>query len=312
MSQPRRALLADSGIAEDAIASPRRSASPRLAGKLALPTGIAAPLAAVLAVSMITTAAGAPAQTTATTTTESAAEVAARVAARGTYTQTSSVTVAQEKQITRDQTRPTLSNVLTEVALKAAGTRYTTTDLTVRQTPAKDAKALGTLSTGTGIKITDATFGAYRQVIYNGKAGWVLNAKLTSKKPSGASGSVTSAECRLGSAVESGLKANTIKIYRSLCANFPKITSYGGVRADSLPYHPSGRALDAMLPSVSDSALGWQMAEFLVAHASEFNIDHIIFRQQLWVPGQGWSAMEDRGSTTANHYDHVHVAVASN
>jgi hypothetical protein len=25
--------------------------------------------------------------------------------------------------------------------------------------------------------------------------------------------------------------------------------------------------------------------------------------------GEGWRAMPDRGSATANHYDHVHIAV---
>jgi hypothetical protein len=311
-------LLEESGIAEEAVTTPRRSVR-KVVGKMAIPVGITAPLAAVLAVSFLTTASGAALPGSTSATAKPASTVASRVAARGAYTQSASVSVADEKRISRDTQRPDLSEGFTAVPLKAKATRYSTSGLTVRQTPLKDAASLGTLSSGSEIKITDATFGSYQQILYKNKPGWVLASKLTSKKPasdassasSSASGSVSEAPCRLGSAVESGLKAHTIEIYRSVCASFPAITSYGGVRADSMEWHPTGRALDIMLPSVSDVALGNQIVAFVIAHASEFNVNHIIYRQRVWLPGQGWSGMEDRGSITANHYDHVHVAVSS-
>lgn len=37
-----------------------------------------------------------------------------------------------------------------------------------------------------------------------------------------------------------------------------------------------------------------------------------IFEQHIWssrLPQQGWNKMEDRGSITQNHYDHVHISV---
>ena len=40
----------------------------------------------------------------------------------------------------------------------------------------------------------------------------------------------------------------------------------------------------------------------------------LIYRQSIWnaaYPDRGWRAMEDRGSSTANHYDHVHVSVSA-
>jgi hypothetical protein len=58
--------------------------------------------------------------------------------------------------------------------------------------------------------------------------------------------------------------------------------------------------------------LGWQVAEFLRAHAAEFNLYDVIYAQRIFTQeraSEGWRAMSDRGSTTANHYDHVHVAV---
>jgi hypothetical protein len=39
---------------------------------------------------------------------------------------------------------------------------------------------------------------------------------------------------------------------------------------------------------------------------------YIIYRQRIWdvrMPSSGWVPMEDRGSITANHYDHVHISV---
>ncbi len=323
MATPRRALLAESDSVEETASAPRRSANKRALRTFVKPIGLTAPIAAVMALSVLTTASGATTQDTtaaSTSSAESSEDTESRVASgRGEYTKSASsspsVSASEEKQITRETQRPAIPATMTAEPLKAIATRYATSNLTVRQTPVKTAKSLGTLTSGTAVKITATTFGEYRKIIYkNNTAGWILNSKLTATKPAAsstaasASAPVSTAACRLGTSVESGLVANSIEIYRSVCANFPKITTYGGVRADSLPYHPSGRALDIM---TSDADYGNQITAYLIAHASEFNIDHIIFRQRLWVPGQGWSTMSDRGSATANHMDHVHVAVAS-
>ena len=61
----------------------------------------------------------------------------------------------------------------------------------------------------------------------------------------------------------------------------------------------------------SDVALGTAIAEFLRSHAS-LHLYDILWRQQIWTPvraSEGWRGMSSRGSTTANHYDHVHVSV---
>jgi len=124
---------------------------------------------------------------------------------------------------------------------------------------------------------------------------------------SGTSGSM--APCPSGSAVENGLRPNAIKVHRDVCHKFPQLTSYGGVRADSLPEHPSGRALDIM---ISSNATGWEVARYLRANAGRLGISQVIFDQQIWTvqrSGEGWRMMPDRGGTTANHRDHVHVTV---
>jgi hypothetical protein len=44
--------------------------------------------------------------------------------------------------------------------------------------------------------------------------------------------------------------------------------------------------------------------------AGTLNIKYIIWKQRIWHPGGGgWEPIEDRGSVTANHYDHVHISV---
>ncbi|WP_280387509.1 hypothetical protein [Nocardia wallacei] len=71
--------------------------------------------------------------------------------------------------------------------------------------------------------------------------------------------------------------------------------------------HGAGLALDFM---VSDSAQGDAIAEFVLANSDRLGVSYVIW-QQRYNDGSGWSTMEDRGSPTANHYDHVHVSFSS-
>ena len=70
--------------------------------------------------------------------------------------------------------------------------------------------------------------------------------------------------------------------------------------------HPSGNALDYMV--LGDTGLGNAIVQYHIAHWDELGVDYLIYQQRyLGSPGGSWSAMEDRGSPTANHMDHVHV-----
>ena len=82
----------------------------------------------------------------------------------------------------------------------------------------------------------------------------------------------------------------------------------GGTRASAADPggHPSGLALDWMV--LGDNALGDAIVDYHIAHWDELGVDYIIYRQRiLQSPGGSWSGMADRGSATANHFDHVHV-----
>jgi hypothetical protein len=70
--------------------------------------------------------------------------------------------------------------------------------------------------------------------------------------------------------------------------------------------HPSGKALDYMV--LGDTALGNAIVQYHIDHWDELGVEYIIYKQRiLQSPNGSWSTMEDRGSPTANHMDHVHV-----
>ena len=82
----------------------------------------------------------------------------------------------------------------------------------------------------------------------------------------------------------------------------------GGTRASATDPggHPSGLALDYMV--LGDTALGEAIIAYHVAHWNELGVEYLIYKQRmLSSPGGSWVGMEDRGSPTANHMDHVHV-----
>jgi hypothetical protein len=80
--------------------------------------------------------------------------------------------------------------------------------------------------------------------------------------------------------------------------------------------HPVGRACDFMIssgqPTAQEAQLGYDIANWVKSNAKRLGIYYIIYRQHIWNPArarEGWRLMEDRGSVTANLYDHVHVSV---
>ena len=93
------------------------------------------------------------------------------------------------------------------------------------------------------------------------------------------------------------------------------IKTVGGYRdsATEPTGHPAGLAADFMVPRTSAGrAQGQALADYAKQHASELGIDYIIWYQQIWSTGragESWRPMEDRGSDTENHRDHVHINV---
>ncbi len=187
------------------------------------------------------------------------------------------------------------------------GSRYTEVALKVRKTPDADADVVTVLDAADKVKITDVTEDGFRQIVYKDKPRWVKAEFLSKSKPeASASGGLSTAPCASGSGVEGGIGANAIAAHRAICARFPQVTAYGGYRAGSAN-HSSGRALDVMV----SGAAGQEIADWARANASALGITEVIHAQRIWTTqraGDGWRGMSDRGSATANHYDHVHLS----
>jgi hypothetical protein len=99
---------------------------------------------------------------------------------------------------------------------------------------------------------------------------------------------------------------------------FGPFSSIGCFRAEASGEHPLGRACDFMLstggvmPSASNVQRGYDIAAWAQANASRLGIMYMIYRQKIWdvrMASAGWVPMADRGSITANHFDHVHISV---
>ncbi len=219
----------------------------------------------------------------------------------------------------------------------AAGTKYAQSDLTVRAQASDDAESLGSIKEAGKVSITDKVVSGFRQIAFNGKVGYVSDAQLGAKAPvkeTPKPAESTAAKAPAKSAAKSsapaapaggssekysgsgeysgptvlGLKPRAMVVYNAVTAKW-SFTSIGGYRAsNNRSNHGLGGAIDFM--TYKDSAKGWEVAKYVAANADAFKVDHIIFEQKIWTPYRPyWRPMEDRGSITANHYDHVHVSV---
>lgn len=188
---------------------------------------------------------------------------------------------------------------------------WTTVDLNLWTSAQKDARKVGLLGDTKKVLVTGRKTPERVELVIGGKSRWVTAGYLSVEKPvaekstdSGSSSGSLDAGCSNGSAVPSGVSANIVAVHQAVCASFPEITSYGTFRGDG--EHAQGIAVDIMV----SGDRGWQVAEFIRSNYSELGVSYLIYSQQIWSVdrgGEGWRGMSDRGSTTANHYDHVHV-----
>lgn len=179
---------------------------------------------------------------------------------------------------------------------------WTTATLNLWNQPGKGAKKLGELPDGKKVPVTGRKFGNRVEVVVNNKARWVTAGYLSKDKPFTLGGS-----CTNGTSVDAGASASIKKVHEAVCAEFPEISVYGALRGGGGD-HGSGHAVDIMV----SGERGWQVAEFVRKYYSELGVSYVIYSQSIWSVergGEGWRGMSSRGSTTANHYDHVHVSV---
>ncbi|MET0896532.1 MAG: glycoside hydrolase, partial [Mycobacterium sp.] len=109
----------------------------------------------------------------------------------------------------------------------------------------------------------------------------------------------------VGVASEAGLQPNAVMAARAVSMQFPQIADIDGVRPDSKPWHPSGLAIDIMIPnpeSPEGIALGDQIHAFAMSNAGRFGIQDVIWRGTYYTPA-------GPQSSGYGHFDHVHITV---
>ena len=121
-----------------------------------------------------------------------------------------------------------------------------------------------------------------------------------------------------GSPAERGLTPDALMVLRSVNAQFGPHTYAGIGDRPNRSDHPSGRAVDVMITNWSTPtgiAEGDQIASWVQAHAREFGVTYIIWRDRIWnTSSRDWSSYTHPNGPTSDptlrHLDHVHVSVA--
>ncbi|HEX5918660.1 MAG TPA: hypothetical protein VFY76_12435 [Nocardioides sp.] len=236
------------------------------------------------------------------TTTVSRSQI--RTAAKAESAARKRIAAAREEARTDKRARQ-LADKLDEVV-------WTTEVLNLWDGPSDKSDKHGVIGALKKVSVTGREQLGRTQVVVDGQSRWVTSAYLSQDKPKpekvqakAAAGPSLGGACANGSSIDAG-RASLYEIHDAVCANWPEITSYGTWRSDG--EHGQGRAIDIMVSGDT----GWAVAEFLRANYAALGIEYIIYSQQMWSverSGEGWRGMSDRGSVTANHYDHVHVTV---
>ncbi|WP_214108431.1 hypothetical protein [Acrocarpospora catenulata] len=114
-----------------------------------------------------------------------------------------------------------------------------------------------------------------------------------------------------------GLTSRMVSVRDQIMRNFPMPFGVGCFRSGDPGEHGKGRACDFMMstggrmPDATAKARGDALAAWCVANGRRLGIMYIIWQQRYYDirTGAAPKMMANRGSNTANHYDHVHVSV---
>ena len=115
-----------------------------------------------------------------------------------------------------------------------------------------------------------------------------------------------------------GITERTAEMRAQAIEKFGAPYPVGCLRVGDPQDHGKGRACDFMtgpygqMPNAAQEARGDALAAWAVANAKELGIHYVIWKQQIWNverAGEGWRPMENRGSITQNHWDHVHISM---
>ena len=194
----------------------------------------------------------------------------------------------------------------------------TASELYVRSTSHPQSKVRASVYRGDTLKTTGVVSGDRLQVIHNGQEGWVFRAYTNHGGQQGgpaSTGWVPRNSAALDVRGMEKVNPNVRAIVDETIRQYPQIKSIYGYRPGTRGEHPQGKAVDLMISkygTTAGNAVGDEAARYFQAHAREYGIYYIIWEQRIWIAGtpfNQWTKMENRGSDTQNHYDHVHISV---
>jgi hypothetical protein len=285
---------------------------------------VSAPLAVVATLSAVTMGVLAAGPATSDNTSLLAASSNSQTSTSEPFSRATAVSRRGEATVSRSQIRTAakaesaarkdleVDRLARRMAKKADDAIWTTEALNLWDGPSEKAEKMGIVDALQQVRLTGRRQAGRTQIVVDGQSRWVTSAYLAQEKPKPEpkepeepAGPSLGGACSNGSSIDAG-RSSLYEIHDVVCANWPQITSYGTWRGDG--EHGQGRAVDIM----TSGATGWAVANFLRANYSALGIEYIIYAQNIWSverAGEGWRGMSDRGSATANHYDHVHVTV---
>jgi hypothetical protein len=225
---------------------------------------------------------------------------------------------ASAGQLRKGSTKGTESGALADAGVSVHGkVSGTGGSLNVREKPTSSAAVIATLSEGADVVITCRAQGES----VNGNASWDFIASE--------SGYVADAYIATdsGAAIPACASASTDESAETVQIQGPPVQPQAqffadeacravqACRASTYAGHEprADLALDfniseafGKLPT-DNYAFGDRVADFAISDMPRYRIDYVIYRQRI-NDGSGWQPMEDRGSITENHMDHVHVS----
>ncbi|MCE3553756.1 hypothetical protein LWC33_20150 [Pseudonocardia sp. RS11V-5] len=111
------------------------------------------------------------------------------------------------------------------------------------------------------------------------------------------------ASCGLSTGSLGAVKPWVSDAVEFLGCRFGEPQTLGGGSRGNASDHPSGLAADFMVGRATGDAI----ADCALQNMQALGVSCVIWQQRINY-GSGWRAMEDRGSPTADHEDHVHVS----
>lgn len=133
----------------------------------------------------------------------------------------------------------------------------------------------------------------------------------------GTGGPVPGSDDKSGGFGTGGLSSDAKKAGDLIIEKFGNPYGIGGYRGGpGAQDHGTGHAIDVMVSPGGKKASGGQVtrgnaiADWARRNYKALNVKYVIWQQRIWNPSvkDSWRKMENRGSVTQNHYDHVHIS----